>query len=48
LQKASRNRNELERWPGREPERENAALAFVVAGALALLGLFLYSLLKGM
>gem|GEM_PF-5243394 len=42
------NRNELERWLGREPAREKAALAIVVAGSLALLALFLYSLLQGM
>ena len=48
MQKASRNRKELERWLGREPGRENAALAIVVAGSLALLALFLSSLLQGM
>ena len=48
MKKASRNRNELIRWLGREPGRENAALAFVVVGSLALLALFLYSLLQGM
>jgi hypothetical protein len=42
------DRNELERWLGRAPARENAALAFVIAGSLALLGLFVYSLLQGM
>ena len=37
------DRNDLERWLGRAPVRENAALAIVVAGSLALLGLFVYS-----
>ena len=43
-----KDRDQLERWLGREPWRENIALAFVASGTLALLGLFLYSLLKGM
>jgi len=42
------DRNELERWLRRAPVRENTALGFVIAGSLALLGLFLYSLLQGM